>query len=64
MKKQIILGGQRAGKAALMEEARRDFIRRNPQAVTGVLTRAGWIIEKPASAADLVPELGVDHDAN
>lgn len=40
-----------------MEEARRDFIRRNPQAVTGVLTRAGWIIEKPISAADLAPEL-------
>lgn len=53
----MVLGGRQGGKTVLLEQARRDFIRRNPQAVTAVLTRAGWIVEKPISAADLVPEL-------
>lgn len=54
----VTFNARRAGKTIAAEKLLRDFTRANP---TAMIARhagaAGWIIEKPVTAADLVPEL-------
>lgn len=53
----IITGGRKCGKTMLMQRALREFTRLNPGAVIAEVGPGGVRIEKPVTAADLVPEL-------
>lgn len=55
----IILGGRRAGKTVLAKSARYEFTLKYPNGVTIEMGPSGVRVEKPVSAADLVPELEV-----
>lgn len=53
----ILTGGRKSGKTMLMQRAMRDHVRANPAAVICELGPGGVVrVEKPVTAADLVPE--------
>lgn len=54
----ILTSGRKSGKTMLMQRAMREYTRQNPNAVIVELGPGGVVrVEKPVTAADLVPEL-------